>query len=155
MILWFAACAVMGTWLVLHDQSFDYRLVAAGALAPDVLDAPLHHRGPVHTLAFAVGVLVVVMLTTTNRRPLRKRLIAIPVGLLAHLVLDAVFAQQALFWWPAFGSYGSHAIAPPVVVLVVRELIGLVVAVNVVRRFGLRDGERRRAFMATGTLTPC
>ena len=155
MILWFAACAVMGTWLVLHDPSFDYRLVALAALLPDVIDAPLRHRGPAHTLVFAIGVLALVMAITINRRPLRKRLIAVPVGLLAHLVLGGVFAQQAVFWWPAFGSFGSHAIAPSPLVIVVREVIGVAVAVNIVRRFGLGDAERRQMFLHTGRLTPC
>ena len=155
MILWFAACAVMGTWLVLRDQSFDYRFVALGALLPDAIDAPLGHRGPAHTLVFAVGALIVVMLVTTNRRPLRKRLIALPIGLLAHLVLDAVFAQQALFWWPAFGSYGAHAIAPAPIVLVLRELVGIGVAWNIVRRFGLSERSRRHTFVTTGRLAPC
>lgn len=141
--------------MVLHDQSFDYRFVAVGALLPDLIDAPLGHRGAAHTLVFAVAVLVVVMLVTTNRRVLRKRLIALPVGLLAHLVLDAVFAQQALFWWPAFGSYGSHSIAPAPIVLVLREVVGVVVGWNVVRRFGLADRAKQRTFVTTGRLTPC
>ncbi len=155
MILWFAACAVLGTWLVLRDQSFDYRFVAIGALLPDVIDAPLGHRGLAHTLVFAVGVLAVVMVATTNRRPLRKRLIAVPIGLLAHLVLDAVFAQQAVFWWPAFGSLGNHAITPAPAVVVVRELLGVLAAWSIVARFGLRDAQRRRTFLNTGRLTPC
>ncbi len=155
MILWFAACAVVGTWLVLRDESFDYRFVAMGALLPDLIDGPLGRRGPAHTLLFAVGALVLVMLVTTNRRPLRKRLIAVPIGLLAHLVLDGVFAQQELFWWPAFGSYGSHAVAPAPIVFVVREVFGLAVAWNVVRRFGLTDPARRHAFVTAGRLTPC
>ena len=102
-ILCFAACAVMGAWSVLRDQNFDYRMIALGALLPDILDAPVGHRGLAHTLLFAVGALATVMAATVNRRPLRKRLIALPIGLLAHLVLDFVFTQQRLFWWPAFG----------------------------------------------------
>lgn len=155
MILWFAACAVMGAWLVLRDQNFDYRLIAVGALLPDALDAVVGQRALAHTLAFAVGALALVMLLTMNRRPVRKRLIAIPIGLLAHLVLDFVFAQQQLFWWPAFGSWRSFALLPPPIVLVVRELIGLGVALQIVRRFGLRDADRRAAFLRTGRITPC
>jgi membrane-bound metal-dependent hydrolase YbcI (DUF457 family) len=154
-ILWFAACAVMGAWSVLRDQSFDYRLIAVGALLPDVIDVWVGHRALAHTLLFAVGELAVVMAITVNRRPIRKRLIAIPIGLLAHLVLDFVFTQQRLFWWPAFGSWRSYAVFPPVPVLVVRELVGLVVAVQVVRRFGLRDPDRRAEFFRTGRITRC
>jgi membrane-bound metal-dependent hydrolase YbcI (DUF457 family) len=133
-ILWFAAFAVLGAWQVLRDARFDYRLIAIGAVAPSLLDAVLfRHRGLAHTLLFAVGSLVLVMLVTVNRRPLRRHLLALPIGFLAHLVLDGVFANKALFWWPAFGSWGSSAIAPPLPVLVVREVIGLVGALYVLR----------------------
>lgn len=155
MILWFAACAVMGAWAVLRDQNFDYRLIAFGALLPDIVDAPVGHRAVAHTLVFAVGALAFVMLATINRRPVRKRLIAIPVGLLAHLVLDFVFAQQELFWWPAFGSWRTADVLPPPALLVVREVIGVFVAVLIVRRFGLVDRQRRSEFLRTGRITPC
>lgn len=155
MILWFAACAVMGAWSVLRDQNFDYRLVALGALLPDVIDLAVGHRALAHTLVFAVGALAFVMLATVNRRAVRKRLIALPVGFLAHLVLDFVFTQQRLFWWPAFGSWRSYDLLPPPAVLVLRELVGLVVAVLIVRRFGLADRDRLRGFVRTGRITPC
>ena len=133
MILWFTAFAVLGAWQVLHDARFDYRLIAVGALLPSLLDAPFGHRALAHTLVFAVGSLAVVMLVTINRRPLRRHLIALPIGFLAHLVLDGVFANMALFWWPAFGSWGDSAIVPALPVLLVREAIGLVGAVYVLR----------------------
>ena len=134
MILWFAAFAVLGAWQVLRDARFDYRLIAAGALAPSLIDAVFfRHRALAHTLVFAVGSLVVVMLATINRRPLRRHLIALPIGFFAHLVLDGVFANKALFWWPAFGSWGSSAIVPALPVLLVREAIGVVGAVFVLR----------------------
>jgi membrane-bound metal-dependent hydrolase YbcI (DUF457 family) len=155
MILWFAACAVMGAWTVLRDPSFDYRVIAVGALLPDAIDAIAGHRAVAHTLVFAVGALVVVMVVTTNRRPLRRHLIALPIGFLAHLVLDGVWANKALFWWPAFGDWGDTRIVPVAGLVVVRELIGLAVLIAVVRRFGLRDRERRIDFARTGRLTPC
>lgn len=145
----------MGVWTVLRDPSFDYRLVAVGALAPIVLDAPWQHRGLAHTLIFAVGALVAVMALTTNRRELRRHLIALPVGLLAHLVLDGVWANKNLFWWPALGPWGASALAPSAAVVVARELAGLVVFAHVVRRFGLADPQRRREFLRTGRLAPC
>ncbi len=39
MFLWFAGLAVVGVWKVFGDTSIDYRLVIAGALAPDLVDA--------------------------------------------------------------------------------------------------------------------
>jgi membrane-bound metal-dependent hydrolase YbcI (DUF457 family) len=145
----------MGAWMVLRDPSFAYRRVALGALVPDVFDAPFGHRAIAHTLVFAVGALAVVMLATTNRRPIRRHVIAIPIGLFAHLVLDGVWANKTLFWWPAFGDWGHSSLVPPVGLVLVREVIGLIVLVSVLRRFGLSDPERRRAFLQTGKLTPC
>jgi membrane-bound metal-dependent hydrolase YbcI (DUF457 family) len=153
--LWFAACAVLGAWSVLRDSNFDYRLVALGALTPDMLDAVAGHRALAHTLVFAVGALTVVMLATINRRPVRRHLIALPIGLLAHLVLDAVWANKALFWWPGFGDWGATALVPPLGWIVARELAGLVAAVVVVRRFGLREASARHEFWRTGRLVPC
>jgi membrane-bound metal-dependent hydrolase YbcI (DUF457 family) len=133
-ILWFAVFAVLGAWQVLRDARFDYRLIAIGALAPSLLDAVFfHHRALAHTLVFAVGSLAVVMLVTINRRPLRRHLLALPIGFLAHLVLDGVFANKALFWWPAFGGWGDTAIVPPLPVLLVREALGLLGAGYVLR----------------------
>ncbi len=51
-----------------------------------------------------------------------------------------------LFWWPAFGDWGDHAVLPPPAPLVVREVIGVIVLGFVVRRFGLGDRDRRREF---------
>jgi hypothetical protein len=132
-VLWFAAFAVLGAWQVLRDARFDYRLIAVGALAPAVLDAPVGHRAFAHTLVCAVGALVLVMLVTINRRLLRKQLIAIPIGFFGCLVLDGVFADKALFWWPAFGDWGDTAIVPPLPWLLVREALGLVAAGYVLR----------------------
>ncbi|HUR77265.1 MAG TPA: metal-dependent hydrolase [Acidimicrobiales bacterium] len=155
MFLWFAACAVLGAWSVLRDANFDYRLIALGALAPDVIDASVGHRALAHTLAFAVGALVAVMLATISRRPLRKHLLALPIGLLAHLVLDAVWVDKTLFWWPGFGDWGATRLLPAAPLVALRELAGVVVAVVVVRRFGLADPALRRQFWRTGRLTPC
>jgi membrane-bound metal-dependent hydrolase YbcI (DUF457 family) len=145
----------MGAWSVLRDSNFDYRLIALAALLPDVIDAAAGHRAIAHTLVFAVGELALVMAMTTNRRPIRKRLLAVPIGLFAHLVLDGVWGVKELFWWPAFGSWGNHAIVPALPIVVIREVIGIAFAVVIVQRFGLRDAQRRREFFQTGRLVPC
>lgn len=135
MLFWFAAFAVLGAWAVLRDARFDYRLIALGALLPDLIDAPVGHRAVAHTLVFAVASLVVVMLATVNRRALRRHLIAVPIGFFAHLVLDFVWVDKSLFWWPAFGSWGATGIEPAMPWLVVREVLGVAGAVIVLRRY--------------------
>jgi membrane-bound metal-dependent hydrolase YbcI (DUF457 family) len=154
-ILWYAAPAVLGAWAVLRDPRFDYRLAALGALLPDVLDLPFGHRAVAHTLVFAVGALVLVMAATVHRRPLRSRLLAVPVGLFAHLVLHGVVGRSALFYWPFLGDWGALSLAPSAAGVLVRESVGVVAAVWIWRRFGLADDTRRGAFLKSGRLEPC
>jgi len=154
-VLWYAAPAVLGAWLVLRDPRFDYRLAAVGALVPDLIDAPLGHRAHAHTLLFAVGALGLVMAATVRRRALRSRLLALPVGLLLHLVLHGVVGRSSLLYWPFLGDWGRLSLVPRPGVLVVQEIIGLAAAARVWYQFGLRDRGRRAAFLRTGRLDPC
>lgn len=155
MVLWYAAPAILGAWVVLRDPRFDYRLAAVGALIPDVLDAPLGQRATAHTLLFAVGALTAIMVATVRRRELRSRLLALPVGLLLHLVLHGVVGRGALLYWPLLGDWGRLSLVPRPGVAVVQEIVGLAVAARIWSQFGLRDAARRRAFVRTGRLDPC
>lgn len=115
MILWFAGGACLIVLLVFGDPRIDYRLVAAGSLIPDL---PLR-RTPLHSLTAAVVVLVGVMLATRRGNPARRRLLALPIGMLLHLVLDG--ATDSL-WTGGSGTLPS--LDRPVVVLVLQELAG-------------------------------
>jgi inner membrane protein len=102
-LLWFAGGALVAVWQVFKDPAIDYRLVMAGAVAPDVVDAAFGGARLLHTLAFSVVLLCGVMLATRGRRGTRRRLLALPIGTFLHLVLDAMWARTEVFWWPAFG----------------------------------------------------
>jgi membrane-bound metal-dependent hydrolase YbcI (DUF457 family) len=127
-ILWFAGLSVVIVWNVFHDPRFDYRLVVVGALLPDAVDAFFGGARLLHTLIFSVGLLVVVMLATLGRRALRRRLLAIPIGTLLHLVLDGMWTRTHVFWWPFLGTSFGHGRLPildrPVALLVAEELAG-------------------------------
>ena len=58
MFLWFIGTAVVSVWYVFRDPRFDYRLLAIGALLPDVIDLPGGHARWAHSLTVAVGALV-------------------------------------------------------------------------------------------------
>ena len=103
MLFWFAGGAVAIVWFVFHDAEFQVRWLVAGALLPDVIDAPLGGARVAHSVVTAVGLLVVVMLATIGRRPLRRRLLAVVIGVFLHLVLDGAFASARSFWWPVSG----------------------------------------------------
>jgi hypothetical protein len=154
MLLWFVATAVLTVHFVFTDPRFDHRFLILGVLLPDVVDGTTGGAWVLHSLTGAVGLLVVVMLATIGRRPLRKRLIAIPIGVLLHLVFDFAFTSTDVFWWPFTGGFDGAPL--PVVERgwwnVLLEAIGAALLVWSYRRFGLADPERRRQFLRTGQL---
>lgn len=142
-------------WVVFRDPAFDYRLLVVGALLPDLLDAPLGGARVAHTLLGAVGVLTVVMLATRHRRRLRRSLLAVPIGLFAHLVADGMWTRTEAFWWPFLGrSLPARlpALDHGLTVLLVEELAGAAVVVWCWQRFGLSDPAVRRDLLRTGHL---
>lgn len=138
MLLWFAGMSVFMVWHVFHDPAFDYRLVMVGAVAPDVVDAVMGGARLLHTLLFSVVLLTVVMLATRGRRVVRRRLLALPIGMLLHLVLDGMWANEHVFWWPFLGASFESAELPslsrPVALIVVQEVVGATALVWHMRR---------------------
>jgi hypothetical protein len=126
-----------------------------GVLLPDVIDAPTGGRWLAHTLLVSVTVLFGVMLATRGRRLLRRRLIAIPIGMLLHLVLDGMWTDRETFWWPAFDTALPDAPLPSIdrgAVNVVLELVGLAVLIWAWQRFDLSNREYRERFLRKGRL---
>jgi hypothetical protein len=126
MILWFAGGACLAVLVVFGDSRIDYRLVVVGALVPDLA----LRLTPLHSLLAPVALMLAVMLTT-RRRLVQRRLLAVPIGMFMHLVLDGMFTRAKTFWWPLFGwSTGVGGRLPsldrPVWLLVVEEAAGLV-----------------------------
>lgn len=154
MFLWFVTTSVLTIHFVFTDPRFDHRFLVVGALLPDVIDGITGGAWVLHSLTGAVALLVVVMLATIGRRTWRKRLIAIPIGVLLHLVFDFAFANTSVFWWPFTGGFDGASL--PVAERgwwnVVLELIGAGLLVWAWRLFGLADTERRRHFQRTGQL---
>lgn len=156
MLLWFAGFSVLGVVTVFRSPGVDYRFVMAGAVLP-VAEALLGHPSVLHTLLGSVGVLGLTVLATRRHRVLRRRLLGLPIGLFAHLVLDFVWTRSRLFWWPFLGwSFGKEQV-PELsrgAFAVVLELSGLAALAWCWRRFGLGDAGRRRRFLTSGRLDP-
>jgi hypothetical protein len=155
MVLWFVATAVLSIAYVFRDPRFDYRGLIVGVLLPDVVDGLFGGARVLHSVVGVVSVLVIVMLTTIGRRPLRKQLIAVPIGMLCHLVFDGAFATDHVFWWPFMGGFDDAPL--PLIDRgwwnVPLELAGIALCLLIWRRAQLHTPERRRAFLATGRLT--
>lgn len=103
MFFWFIGGATAIVWVVFKDPRFDYRLLAVGAVVPDVIDVFLGGARVMHAIVTPIAVLVAVMLVTAGRKPIRRRLLAVPIGMFLHLVLDGVFRDTRVFWWPFTG----------------------------------------------------
>lgn len=158
MFFWFIGTSVLAVWFVFHDARFDYRLLILGSLLADIVDAPFGGARVMHSVTGSVAVLILVMAITAGRKPIRRRLLAIPIGTFLHLVFDFAFSNTRVFWWPFGGADFRDAPLPSWergAVDIVLEIIGLLLCAWAVARFGLRDRERRRRFWRTGGLEPC
>ena len=111
MLFWFVGTAVAAVWYVFHDPKFAFRLVVAGALAPDVIEVFLGHAGPLHSVVTMVAIMAAVMLITYGRKKSRSKMLAVVIGMFLHLVFDGAFTNTKMFWWPLSGlQFGDYAL---------------------------------------------
>lgn len=152
MLLWFAGLSMVAVWLVFRSPAVDHRTVALGAVLP-VGELAFGRPLVLHTLVGAAAVLLVVVVATDRRSEARRRWLGVPIGLLLHLVLDGVWSDAALFWWPAFGLGFPDRSLPEIArgwLVVPMELAGALALVWWWRAFGLADPGRRRTFLRSG-----
>jgi membrane-bound metal-dependent hydrolase YbcI (DUF457 family) len=155
MFFWFVGGSWVIVWAALQDPAVDYRLVMLGAILPDVIDAPLGGARVAHTLVFAVGMLLLTMVVTIGRRRLRRRLLGVPIGIFVHLILDGMWTQAHVFWWPLQGRSLTGrlpSLQHPVVLTIAEEVVGVAAIVWCIWRFRLTEVDRRRAFVRTGRI---
>jgi hypothetical protein len=111
MLFWFIATSIWAVWFVFRDPKFDYRVLAISAVLPDLFDGIRGSVGPFHSVATSIAVLFLIMLATAGRKPIRQRLLAIPIGMFMHLVFDGAFNNTKVFWWPFAGfNFGGASI---------------------------------------------
>jgi membrane-bound metal-dependent hydrolase YbcI (DUF457 family) len=92
------------------SSSFDHRLLAVGALLPDLIDKPLFwlpfldffdvSRAVGHSLLFP---LLLVILWRAGPERLRRIMLPLALGSLLHLVLDGLLAEPQALLWPLLG----------------------------------------------------
>jgi hypothetical protein len=154
MFLWFIGTAVLTVAYVFRDPTFDYRLLIVGSVLP-LADAVTGGPGVLHTLLLSLVLMVVVMLSSVGRRPVRKLWLGLPIGTMLHLVFDGAWATTELFWWP-LGGWSFEELELPEAsrgwLNVAFELAGLVMVVWIWRRSHLSDPAARRAFVQHGRL---
>jgi hypothetical protein len=155
MFVWFAAGAFLIVVLVFSSPALDYRLIVLGAVAP-VAEGALGGPYLLHTLLGSVVLLVVVVLVTRGRRLVARQWVGLPIGTFLHLVLDGTWARTELFWWPFLGGdplgEGQIPEFEHLALSLVLEVVGVGIALWLVRRFELTDPVRRRELLRTGRL---
>ena len=137
--------------MVFDSALLDYRLIMVGSLIPWI-DFVWGPPWPLHSVFFAVGVMVAVMLIGWDRRLIQRRWLGLPIGILIHLVLAGGFTEQKLFWWPALGLGvdGLRPSTPSFALAVILEAFGLVVAVWLWKVTGMSDPKLRQKLLSTG-----
>jgi hypothetical protein len=154
MVLWFAGMSFVAVWFVFRSPAIDYRLVVLGSLLP-LVELPIGEPRVLHSVTGAIALLGLAMLVTPRKRLVQRRLVAIPIGVFLHLVLDGAWADTHAFWWPFAGLSWSHSSLPELGrggFDVLLELAGAAALWWCWRTFGLDDRRRRARFWRTGQL---
>ena len=154
MFLWFAGGSFLLVWLVFRSPAVDYRLVVVGSLLP-LIELPFGSPRVLHSLTGAAALLALAMALTPRRRLVQRRLVAIPIGVLVHLLLDGIWTDTQAFWWPFAGLDFSGSELPELArgaFNLVLEALGAAALWWCWRRFRLDDPARRRRFLETGQL---
>lgn len=168
MLFWHSGATILLTRYAFRDPDMDLRFLVLGAVLPDLIDTPIgfvlwssveNVRLLAHSLLFAAVAMLVVLLGTRRGRP-RKRWMPVAVGILLHLVLDAMWRQPETLWWPfrgweftstgyaTVGEYLRWLLTDPVTWLL--EGVGLAYLIWLAHRSGLAEASARREFLRTG-----
>lgn len=168
MLFWHAGATIAIARYSFRDDRMDLRMLLLGALLPDLIDTPLgmlfyDQLGGVrlftHGLIFASVVMVAVVLSTRRGRP-RKLWMPLAIGLLFHLLLDALWLDPETLWWPLLGWEFTPAGRATLTGFLselatdwrmwLGEFVGLVYMVYLWRAAQLSDPEGRRLLFSTG-----
>ena len=170
MLLWHVGATVWLFRWIFRDPKVDVRFLLLGAVLPDLLDLPIgtlvladrYSTGELwsHSLV-APSLYMVAVLIMTRRGRQRRAVMALGVGWLLHLLLDGVWVDPAVLFWPFFGDIptgGSpfwplaweRAMGDPW--RWVKEAVGIGYLVWLWMNLGLGSAPRRREALASGRL---
>ncbi len=171
MVLWrLGAILWLFRW-IFKDPKVDLRFLLFGAVVPDLIDMPigtliLEDRYAAselwaHSLLLPSVYMALVLLATRRGRR-RRAFMAVGVAWLFHLLLDGMWADPEIFFWPFFGLdlpvgqspfwplAWDRAISDPW--RWAQELIGVGYLIWLWIAVGLGRRDRRRELISTGRL---
>lgn len=171
MLLWHLGA---GLWIfrwVFRDPKVDVRFLLPGLLIPDLVDLPVgtilaadrFSTGELwfHSLTVASLYMVAVLMATRRGRR-RRAWMAVGVGWLLHLILNGMWTNPEILFWPFFGRglgpgdapfwslAWERALSDPWRWL--KELAGLGYLVWLWFAVGLADPRRRALLITTGRI---
>lgn len=171
MLFWHLGAAVWLFRWIFKDPKVDVRFLLLGAILPDLIDMPIgtlfladrFSTGELwlHSLIVPVAFMAVVVVFTRRGRR-RRAWMALGIGWLFHILLDAVWVNQEVFAWPFFGweipagespywpLAWDRALADPW--RWAKEIVGMAYLVWLYVALGLSDPERRSTTMRNGRL---
>ena len=155
MFFWFLGTSFVAVWFVFRDDRFDYRVLALGALVPDIVDGVTGGVWVMHSVVASVVVLAAVMAIARRGSLRRRRWLALPIGMMLHLVFDGAFNSTETFWWPFAGFDFVQESLPSLNRMplnVVLELIGLGLLGWMWKINQLSISANRTRFVSTGRL---
>lgn len=155
MFFWFLGTAAITVWFIFRDERFDYRILALGALIPDVVDLPTGGAWVMHSIVTSVLVLGCVMAVFRRGSSRRRRWLALPIGMFLHLVFDGVFNNTSLFWWPLFGFDIGSVNVPSLDRMqlnIALEIIGVLMLWWLWNKNSLSNSDVRQQFIRIGRL---
>lgn len=155
MFFWFIGTAFVSVWFVFRDSRFDYRVLALGALLPDIIDVFSGGVWIMHSIVSAVAVLALVMIVGKRGSVRRRRWLALPIGIFFHLVFDGAFNNTHAFWWPFAGLQFPDNSLPSfdrMSLNIVFELLGIMMLAWLWNLNNMAQSAHRRRFLRTGQL---
>jgi len=171
MLFWHLGATLWLFRWIFRDPKVDVRFLFAGAVLPDVVDLTLgtvvlsdsHAIGELwlHTLStptiYMIGVL---LLTRRGRR--RRAYMALGIGWLFHILLDGMWTDPEVIFWPFFGwelpvgqmpfwpLAWQRALSDPW--RWVLEAVGLAYLIWLWFAAGLNQRERREGLLSSGRI---
>ena len=155
MLLWFVGTAFLAVWFVFRDDQFDYRVLALGALLPDIVDIASGGAWAMHSIIAPIVALVVVMAVARRGSVGRRRWLALPIGMFMHLVFDGAFNNTKNFWWPLTGISFDDRPLPSFDrwgLNIALEIAGALMLAWVWKTNSLSSPDARQRFVRTGRL---
>ena len=121
MLFWHLGATLWLFRWIFRDPKVDVRFLLFGAVLPDLVDlgvgtvllADRYSSGELwlHTLLIPSAYMTAVLLLTRRGRR-RRAFMALGVGWLFHLLLDGMWTDTHVFFWPVFGWEMSSGATP-------------------------------------------